>query len=244
MPNRYARPPIIEAVISIQFADEIPVRSREKLKDRLKKDYPNVEDIAQHQFGFGPGHYVFSPPTIIGHKLLSTDLLNIIMITPKELIISRLSPYAGWEDLFGKGQQVWSIFMNVIGRKIVSRLGTRYINRIDIPSTNESEIDTTKYVRIGISVPNHQALEVYNVETVFPLKKKPFKAVMRTSTVKSPLIGYSSIMLDLDVYINEDISQDDADIWNVINSFRDLKDELFESCITDRTRELFNRAKN
>ena len=63
---------------------------------------------------------------------------------------------------------------------------------------------------------------------------------LNTATVAPPLIGFVSLALDLDVFREANLPQRDDDLWDIVNRMRGHKNRIFESCITDRARTLFN----
>jgi uncharacterized protein (TIGR04255 family) len=47
------------------------------------------------------------------------------------------------------------------------------------------------------------------------------------------------VILDVDLYRTSDLPQDEDGIWSMFDLLRDRKDDVFEGCITEKTRELF-----
>lgn len=55
----------------------------------------------------------------------------------------------------------------------------------------------------------------------------------------SPKPGCVGLILDIDLSRAHDIPKDEEGIWHLFERLRDRKNEIFEACITDRARELF-----
>ncbi|MNC96343.1 hypothetical protein D3C83_136960 [compost metagenome] len=53
--------------------------------------------------------------------------------------------------------------------------------------------------------------------------------------------GHISIVLDIDVFRLGIESWKDSEVWAFLDKLRGRKNEIFEACITDRTRELIDR---
>jgi len=68
------------------------------------------------------------------------------------------------------------------------------------------------------------------------------QVIVNASTIPSPLIDHASLLLDIDLFREQALPQKDEDIWELFGLLRRQKNVLFESFITDRARELFDRA--
>jgi uncharacterized protein (TIGR04255 family) len=51
--------------------------------------------------------------------------------------------------------------------------------------------------------------------------------------------GFVSIVLDIDVFREYQSPANEDETWSTLDRIRDIKNEIFEACITDKTRELF-----
>ena len=61
---------------------------------------------------------------------------------------------------------------------------------------------------------------------------------LNSSVVPSPLLGHRSFVIDQDIG-KDNPPQNDDGIYNLLNQIRVTKNRVFEACITDRARELF-----
>jgi uncharacterized protein (TIGR04255 family) len=52
--------------------------------------------------------------------------------------------------------------------------------------------------------------------------------------------GKLSFSLDIDVWRQVDVPQKDNDVLELLGKMRDAKNQLFETFITDKARDLFN----
>ena len=50
-----------------------------------------------------------------------------------------------------------------------------------------------------------------------------------------------SLLLDIDVSRMDELPQNDEGLWAFVDRIREYKNMIFEACITDRARELFDR---
>jgi uncharacterized protein (TIGR04255 family) len=141
MSSPYRRPPITEAVVELRFAEPIEVDQVDKIKDRLTDDYPVPPQTVQNiSIVAGPGNQNRAQVEFGAHRMSSVDATNMAIIGRQHLTASRLAPYNGWEEFTGRARRNWSIWRKVAGWREVTRIGVRYINRIDVPNRDESTV--------------------------------------------------------------------------------------------------------
>jgi uncharacterized protein (TIGR04255 family) len=58
--------------------------------------------------------------------------------------------------------------------------------------------------------------------------------------VTPPLVGFAALVLDIDVFRETNIPRRDEDLWALVNRIRTYKNNIFETCITDQSRALFD----
>jgi uncharacterized protein (TIGR04255 family) len=58
--------------------------------------------------------------------------------------------------------------------------------------------------------------------------------------VRSPLERHFSVLLDIDVVREVDVPQKDNEIWKELDLMRTHKNRIFEECVTDSARKLFD----
>ena len=63
--------------------------------------------------------------------------------------------------------------------------------------------------------------------------------VLNQTIVPPPDSESTSIILDLDLFRDQDVPQEDEAIWGYFAVLHARKNQIFEACITDRTREIF-----
>ncbi len=72
------------------------------------------------------------------------------------------------------------------------------------------------------------------------IRKEELKAqVLINQTVIPPAReGVVSVALDIDLFRIEDVPNSEREIWECFEHLHDSKNQIFEACITDKTREL------
>lgn len=243
MTQAYVRPPILEAVVEIRVKSGIDQDSMNKIEKRLKTRYPappqktanisvEISDVGAHV-----------RQDIGGFKILSADGSNTVSVTNVAIGTSAMPPYSGWESFLAEAQLNWADWKKVAGWKEIARIGLRYINRIDVPVPDGTEIDLADYLTFGVRrplIPGFGAMTQFAVNTEIPMANGPLKLILNSSPTPSPLVKTASFLLDLDLSVDQELPQNDGSMWDMLHQFRDVKNAAFEACITDKTRSLLS----
>lgn len=242
---QYKRPPITEAVIGIYFDSIISESDIEKAQAKFSEQYPLVEPFATLgiQVNVSERQTKFDEQSK-GFKLTSTDKADVLLVTSRHLTISRLAPYAGWETFRTRASENWRLWKRIIGYRKIGHIGVRYINRIDVPAVPTTRVKIDDYVRVYPEVPESDvfwAMENYAMQLTGPLGVDDCRLIINSSLVPSPLINHISVVFDIDIVRQDQVPQNDEELWSLIDRIRAHKNRVFESSVSDRARELFNR---
>jgi uncharacterized protein (TIGR04255 family) len=243
MPEQpYKRPPIIEAVIGLRFADPIDSATLDKVSSALKPFYPREDILKGVQFQMRLDATSAASQSIeqIGYRLSSPDQTHLLILTPTppSLTMSQLAPYPGWDQFFARFCRDWDAWKKSVGYRKVIRVGVRYINRIDIP-TAEPVLYEEQFLNVYPDIPEVLGpMMQYALQTQLSITDIGCILTLNSSVVPSPLIGHRSFVIDLDIAKDSPPQNDDA-IYELISRIRIAKNRVFEACITDRARELF-----
>lgn len=240
---QYKRPPITEAVIEIRFEQPLPKRLIDAVHKKLKKNYEYTKPVSTVEINFDvPQRQATVDSEEKGYQFSNGDRTDVLQISPTSIACSRLAPYNGWEPFRKRAKSDWKIWKDVAGYQKISRLGVRYINRIDIPAMDEEKIRIEDYLTIypeyaesGLIV----AMTNYTMQIVGPLEENNLKLVINSGAMPPPLEGHYSILLDIDVIWEVDVPQKDNEIWKEFDLMRTHKNRIFEECVTDNARKLF-----
>jgi uncharacterized protein (TIGR04255 family) len=241
----YARPPIVEAVIELRFTQVVPEKTLERAAKRIKSDYfsEEIENLLQIEIDPATGA-THRRVASRGRKLSSLDRTDQLLLRPNAFACSRLAPYTGWEAFFERAQTGWTEWKKVAGVIALSRIGVRYINRIDIPPGRPTEpVRIEDYLNVSPKMPTDigTPLATYAMNVTWPWNENGYTVILNTSSVTSPLVGFVSFVLDLDFGKERDLPMSDDRIWAQVADMREIKNRAFEYCITDRARSLFSR---
>lgn len=241
----YARPPITEAVLELRFAVEQRQDTIEAAARKMKSLYLVSEPMQAFQFRIDIQEGRPDVPTTAtwhGIRLSSDDRADVVVLRKHGFTCSRMAPYLGWDHLRENAQTAWEAWRRAAGFVEVSRIGLRYINRIDVPPHQGSDmINVEDYITFVPAAPVllEQPMSAYTIQMTKPLGHEECHVTLTSSSVPSPLVGYASFVLDVDVSRQTSIPRREDALWELIERMRDLKNFLFEGLITDKSRELF-----
>jgi uncharacterized protein (TIGR04255 family) len=240
----YRRPPITEAVVEVRLADPIEVDQVEKIKDRLTDDYPVPPQIMQNiSITAGPGGQNSAQVEFGGYRLASADATNVAIIGRQHVTASRLAPYTSWEEFTGLARRNWAIWRKVAGWREVTRIGVRYINRIDVPNPDEKPVPIDDYLVFRPVFPEFegwQGIDTFAINGATSIANTPFKVILNAGSTPSPLVRTTSFLLDIDISQEGNLPRNDDGLWALIDSIRVYKNRVFEASVTNLSRKLFS----
>jgi uncharacterized protein (TIGR04255 family) len=243
-PKTYRRPPIIEAVIDLHVSTPVSERVHDKIVRRLKRSYPHATTLheANVNVDVASGNVTVDQRPK-GCRLSKEDETDVVLIKAQSLTLARLAPYTSWETLRDNARNVWNVWIECNGPNTVSRIGVRYINRIDIPVQQNLGIELEDYLSFFPKLPEalSEPLHSYLMQATIKTKEPYWSAkISSTRNKPAPLLNHISLLLDIDVFRTENIPKNEDELWDVIEEARTIKNMIFESSIKDETRELFN----
>ncbi len=241
----YKQPPITEAVIEIRFATPADDPAVAKASADFKSYYPQEELITN----VGVQLYLPSSPQIKtkaqtvekrGRRRSSLDQTQLLLLWPENFVISQLAPYPGWDAFFDRFRRDWEMWKRAIGYRKISRVGVRYLNRIDIPLSGPL-IQHEHFLNIYPNIPEFLGpMSSYAVQAQLPLQDVGCNLTLNSGLVPSPVLSHASFLFDQDIAKEESPPQNDEGLYRLLNQIRIKKNTVFEACVTDKARELFN----
>lgn len=237
----YSKAPITEAIIDFQvklpgnvsLADLERVGSGEKLAYPRKK----ITTIARGRVEFGERIGTTASQEHTGFLFISEDEKQIFQSRRDGFTLSRLAPYLGWDLLQKEARRLWSIYKEVVKPETIGRLAVRYINRFDVPG---DRFETKDYFRTGPELSSElpQVLSGFFLRIQSPQPDVGGQLIINQTIIPPAKPNVTSVVLDIDLYRDEDVPQGDNEIWSLLEQFHQHKNVVFEACITARSREL------
>ncbi len=240
----YPRAPITEAVLDIRVEprEGIDIDTFKLMTEQLKSEYPVIAERHQGEASISIGPNVTTTPHFIdktvGYLARVADGDRAYQVHLNGFSVNKYTPYRNWTDLKTQAQKIWPIYRDAAKPKSVVRLALRYINRIDIPS---GTVELGEYFRttIDISADLPQAVSAFFFQIQLPQPDIGSLCVINSTGVPPPSTGITSIILDIDLFKSGDVPQSEEEMWLFFDQLRLRKNKIFESCITDRAREMF-----
>lgn len=243
----YPRPPIEQAVFAFHFAHHLERRAVERFVKKNRKAFPAQEQMFDIKVELGKKP---SPASVSANGFILKDADNAItlVVRPETISVVRRPPYTAWDELIEHAKLVWRKIKDVAGHPQLSRLSTRFINRLDIGTrvAGSAEplksVNLTDYLQFGIVIPPGLAdfpLENFHINCHASSPTGTLKQTIQVASIPSLLIDHTSFILDIDVATTEPIPLEEAAMWQIAQTLQERKNRLFEACITDTTRRLF-----
>jgi uncharacterized protein (TIGR04255 family) len=236
----YKRPPITEAVIELRFAQPFSEDIVTRAAKALHPEYFYRDPEKGRNIRIDPeSGKTESEISWSGERLSSADRTDIAIFRTSAFVTSRLAPYLGWEQFRERSQHAWAVWQKVAGPIELARIGVRYVNRIDIPC--DEVIRLEDYLKLYPQTPDDAPVTTYAMQVTRPIGADDCNVTINSASVVSPLIGFNSFLLDLDVSREINLPRRDDALWELLERFRHHKNSIFESCITERTRVIFDQ---
>ena len=242
LPRRYPHAPIKEAIIDLQVKSPpgLTVEQLQRIHKEIEADYPTSKKRIFMEGELTGGEQVgaSAKQSHTGFLFYSANGLYVFQARLDGFSFSRLAPYESWENLRDQARKYWALYQRYVSPVHIHRIALRYINQINIP---RRDVDFDDYFltipKIGPQLP--QSLSQFLMQLQLPQPDLDALAIITQTMVPPPTPHEVSVILDIDIFAQrEELSDDDA--WVLVEALRIRKNDFFEGCITDKTRELFN----
>lgn len=231
----YKNAPIIEAIIDLKFK---PLKDFDFFKldsiirEKYLPEYPIVMKETQNEFRFEGTQITQQNPTI-GLRFVSTDEKQIVRVRTDGFTFSRLAPYQQWEPFRDEAKRLFDIYQNTISPELITRVAVRFINRLDLPGTNVALSD---YLNIFPVTPQEYKMDGLAMQITLEQKDIKSTLIVREALIPRTKQDVVSLLLDFDLFhLNP---MEISGVWAFLEQLHLRKNKIFESAITDKTREL------
>ena len=240
---RYIKAPILEAVLEFRWAEDVHLDAlKSALELPVLSDFETRKprrlvkaalDVEEGQFSHESRQ--------IGFDLTHRDGSERVFLELGKFVYIRPAPYSKWDDFSKRALELLEPTIRELGIKEFSRVGVRFVNRIDAPHRNVGGINTDDYITIKFDGPREDAgiIDEFQMRLVKPTRKDGIAYALVVGTVRSPLPGHVGIVLDIDVFTRKPVPSSGLELLDVLAEMRLEKNDIFESCITEASRDLF-----
>jgi uncharacterized protein (TIGR04255 family) len=246
MKRNYSNPPIIEALCELIFFPSsswdmtIPGLFYEKIKD----EFPTKQQHTGIGIDFKPldNDRNFEQRFEMSQRMqfFKTDKTSLIQISKDLLVINQLKPYSGWENFKPVILKKLNVYSEIAKPDTFKQIALRYLNQITIP---KNDIQLKDYFNFYPYLPEKlsQIPKAFNI-SVDLSNSNPLEHLSLTLTTSNINEEFFSFILEIaSVYLNADILKiGDFDSW--LENAHEQIEQVFEECITDKSRKIFGEV--
>jgi uncharacterized protein (TIGR04255 family) len=234
---KYRAPPIIEAVIQFTFAEPLTDGDFNRVAKRFGREYENGQRLERRDAHVDlPNRSTrFEAKPLM--RLSSSDEADILTIQVESLSWARLAPYEGWDPFVARASRDFEILHKILGYRKLTRIGVRYINRLDVPRDGPI-VRYEDYLKINIAIPE-QWETIQNYGWRFEKDFNGLRAIVQSAIAEPEVPETGAFILDIDVINLGDVPARSDALFTSLGEMRMLKNEIFETSITEKARESF-----
>jgi|HubBroStandDraft_6_1064221.scaffolds.fasta_scaffold87224_4 uncharacterized protein (TIGR04255 family) len=248
--RRYRNPPVLEALIDVRVAppDKLDLAPLATLMTGEEDRYPRRESVSLGSvtITLAPaGSATSLQQTQSGYRYTSADSTLIFQARTDGLTFSRLRPYSQWGDWEPEARRVWAKYCGATNPSRVTRIAVRYVNRILVKTKQPIELGDFLHVHAE-APPELSNISQSLMRIECPQPSIENTVLILTQSIPAWLPGDSvgeagvAILLDLDVVRTTEFAPGGSELWSALDDLHRLENAIFESCITDRAREMFD----
>src|SRR3990172_12756662 len=226
MPTKkhYPKAPITEAIIDLRV--ELPegtgISELEIVHEGLEAAYPTKKNriLAEVQAQIGDqGAAAAARSKHVGFLFSSRDEKQIFQARLDGFTMSRLAPYESWEPFLDEARRLWDKYRSIAKPTKVTRLATRYINRLDLPLPVN---DLKDYLRTVPEVSSElpQNLAGYFMQLRIPQEDIKALLLLNQAIIDPSKPGVASVVLDIDVFRVDELPRDEQAVWDFFEVLR------------------------
>jgi uncharacterized protein (TIGR04255 family) len=240
----YTKASITEAIIDlvVGFPSDVDLFAFKGIQSNIEADYPIVEPmiLAEGQFQTSPEVTATAHQSTVGYLFSSQNRKKILQSHQKGFTFRQLAPYETWNILRDEARSLWELYDTATQPNTIKQVSIRYINQLDLPLDHSGSLDFQDYLRTvpEISPALSQGLSGYFMQLQFPQRDLDAQLILNEAVLPRVVPNVVSVLLDLYLSSDVDFSPGSEEAWDLLDKFRDRKNEFFEACITDKTREL------
>jgi uncharacterized protein (TIGR04255 family) len=249
--RQYRRPPIEDAICELRLSPQegwnpaLPGL----LYERLRNAYPGtprqqVQSTVEVRTQEQPGAIVVQQ-AVPAVEFPDGDDHRSVTVGPGVLTVRVHRPYPGWETFSDQIQEATEAISGVLtSEPTVTRVGLRYINKVEIPENPACLPDYfVSPPTTPDAFPETLVGLVARFESFYNEEDRDVRLLYTFASTPTPDESTTSFVLDFDVIEVWDDEESFPGLRRVVEILPDLKRRLsqaFEATLTDRTREVFD----
>lgn len=169
-------------------------------------------------------------------QLTSDDKKQSFEVRAEGFTFSRFAPYDRWETFQPEARRLWLRYKELAKPDAIEGLALHYVNRLDVPVTSRLE----EYFDLYVHVPERLPQDLVFCLAMVSFKLKDPDSVVNIALYSAPPVkeNCTSVIIDANTYLPIGRPLDEDQMWALFEKMRYQKNFVFESCITNKVREM------
>jgi uncharacterized protein (TIGR04255 family) len=250
MRQRYANPPLVEAVVEFQFVPgghEWDSVFFGEIRSALKEMFPEIENVAGADIHINSEGATVTPAPEL-KRFLRTDRGMAVTVGAHVLGVSVLPPnlghHPGWQEFLGTALRVLDVYLEVVHPSPVQQIGVRYVNVLEFgagaPSL-ESVVSGASGL-IPLRLTQSTGPFTYRFEHIVGADEAGIHREALQIAGASDPSGALRLIVDIDQIWNS-AGGKSPDLIPVCNMLHDQAYKLFAQVFTSKMRRLFHPVR-
>jgi uncharacterized protein (TIGR04255 family) len=242
--ERFPDAPITEALLDIQveFSAPVALEQIDSFHDVIRDAYPTKQSRVKWHGEIQVAQEAVQQAVKRGaHGLLfkSGDERRIVQARQDGFTFNWLKPYDGWEALRSEARARWESYRDAFSPQAITRIGLRYINRIELPIPFEDFRDYVKTAPdVAPGIP--QGLSSLFMRLEIPDAERGLIAIVTETMEPRTEDGKRlPLLFDIDVVCQDRLDPRNPAVWHKLEQMREFKNEIFFSSVTEKAKEFF-----
>ena len=246
MGRKYRKPPVVEAICEFRFQPGKPwdLSFYGRISEQLRTRFPTsksekvLEFTVESHEDLGPVNKVVQRENI---RLFNKAGTAYVLVAPDRLAVTHVVPYPTWEKYLSPIQDAFKAYQKIARPKGFQRIGLRYRNKIDFPTSNIEIHDFFTFYPTTVEGVPEEYID-FMVRKVHPYSNGRDLLRIEVSALAPPTKEQLSVSIDLDYFLAQAdaISLRGWKGW--LNTAHDRLERGFESCITPALRKKFQEV--
>ncbi len=212
----------------------------------VESEFPIRRQFNPFQIEVSAGTEGTSVQNVVGNvermQFARQDEGALIQIGPNTVSVNHLKPYSSWETFKQMIGRALEVYRQVANPQAISRIGLRYINRLEFPGFRS--VDIERFLLAAPAVPSAvpQTFSSWLQRVEIPFIEANGLLVLQSSSVREEGQRNVAFLLDLDfITLQPELAKlDSAMEW--VERAHDEVEKTFEACITDEARQLLGEV--
>jgi len=238
-PRHLSRAPLREALIDLQLSTPLSLSFANELGGKKVSGFERKNEIRQFSIKlFGPNETAEDrSEEVLGWRYESGDGNRVVQLRRNGMTYSILREYTEWGDIKSAARSIWEHFRGWAGKATLGRVAVRYTNVLDLPAG----VELNNYLSAAPQVPSGlpQALTHFLQRIVVPFDMGIFANITQTLEPSMSMPPVTRVLLDIDVYCQQQFETDSQEIWDFLDHLRRVKNSIFFSSVTERALEAY-----